>query len=55
VILQVLNRLQNTNDVLLANSESGETRRMFRDQNDSWVEVNNQMRWLDGRRKLSTA
>ena len=55
LILQTLNRLQNTNDVLLANSETGEVRRMFRDQDSTWVEVNNQMRWVEGGRLLWTS
>jgi dipeptidyl-peptidase-4 len=47
VIVEELNRLQNTNDVLLADSETGDVRRMFRDQDAAWVEVNNTLRWLD--------
>ena len=35
-----LNRLQNTNTVFLANADTGETRTMFHDQDDAWVEVN---------------
>lgn len=52
VILQQLNRLQNTNDVMLANSETGEVRRMFRDQDTAWVEVNPTFRWIDGGKRL---
>ena len=52
VILQKLNRLQNTNEVLLANSETGEVRRMFRDQDAAWVEVNSTFRWVDGGKRL---
>ena len=55
VILQTMNRLQNTNDVLQANPESGEVRRVLRDQDDAWVDVNDQMRWLDGNRLLWTS
>ena len=49
VILQVLNRLQNTDDVLLGNPETGDVRRMFRDQDAAWVEVNDRMRWIGDR------
>ena len=49
LILQRLNRLQNTNDVLLANADTGDVRTMFRDQDAAWVDVNDRMRWLDGR------
>ena len=52
VILQHLNRLQNTNTVLLANAETGEVRQMFRDQDATWVNVNNTFVWLDNGRRL---
>ena len=52
VTLEDLNRLQNTNDVLLANSETGEVRRMFRDQDSAWVEVNNALHWVEGGKRL---
>jgi dipeptidyl-peptidase-4 len=47
VIFEQLNRLQNTNDVLLANSETGDVHSMFRDQDAAWVEVNNTFHWFD--------
>jgi dipeptidyl-peptidase-4 len=46
LILQHLNRLQNTNDVLLANAETGDVRSMYRDQDEAWVNVNNTFEWL---------
>ena len=52
VILEELNRLQNINDVLLANSETGDVRRMFRDRDAAWVELNNTLRWVDGGKRL---
>ncbi|SPE36957.1 Peptidase S9B dipeptidylpeptidase IV domain protein [Candidatus Sulfopaludibacter sp. SbA6] len=52
VILENLNRLQNTNDVLLGNPETGDVRRMFRDQDAAWVEVNDRMHWVDGGNRL---
>jgi dipeptidyl-peptidase-4 len=52
LILQHLNRLQNTNHVLLANAETGETRQMFRDQDETWVNVNNTFVWMDGGKRL---
>jgi dipeptidyl-peptidase-4 len=45
--IQQLNRLQNTNDLLLADASSGEARRIFRDQSDTWVEVVDELRCLD--------
>ncbi len=52
VILEQLNRLQNTNEVLLADSETGDVHRMFRDQDPAWVDVNNAFRWVDGGKRL---
>jgi dipeptidyl-peptidase-4 len=52
LILQQLNRLQNTNDVLLTNVDTGEVRRMFRDQDDAWVTVNDSFTWLEGGKRL---
>ena len=46
LVLQHLNRLQNTNDVLLADATSGDVRRIHRDENDAWVEVVDEMDWV---------
>lgn len=45
--LQQLNRLQNRNDVLVANATTGAVRRAFRDESKSWVDVNDDFTWLD--------
>ena len=56
VIFELLNRLQNINDVMLANPDTGEVRRMLRDQDTAWVEVNELRRWVDnGSRLLFTS
>jgi dipeptidyl-peptidase-4 len=56
VILQHLNRLQNTNNVLLANAATGEVRQMFQDKDEAWVNVNNTFVWLEkGKRLLFTS
>ncbi len=34
-----LNRLQNQHDLLLANAESGDVRRVFRDESKTWVDI----------------
>ncbi|MHB8054276.1 MAG: S9 family peptidase [Candidatus Aminicenantales bacterium] len=52
VILQHLNRLQNTNAVLLGDAETGDTREMFRDRDEAWVDVNEEFVWIDGGRNL---
>ena len=40
VVLQQLNRLQNTNSIWLANAKSGQVRLLFQDRDDAWVNVN---------------
>ena len=52
VILQDLNRLQNTDDVLVGDPRTGEAHRMFRDQDAAWVEVNDRIEWVDGGNRL---
>ena len=39
LLIQQLNRLQNTNDLLSADARTGEVRRVFRDSNQAWVDV----------------
>ena len=56
VILQHMNRLQNTNTVYLANPDTGDLRQMFQDKNDTWVEVNRNLKWIEnGKRLLFTS
>lgn len=45
--IQQLNRLQNRHDLLLADVRSGEVRRVFRDESDTWVEVGDEVQWID--------
>jgi dipeptidyl-peptidase-4 len=45
--IQQLNRLQNRNDLLLAEVTSGETRSIFRDESKAWVEVVDRLPWLE--------
>ena len=56
VILQHMNRLQNTNTVYIANPDTGDLRQMFQDKNDTWVEVNRNLKWIEnGKRLLFTS
>jgi dipeptidyl-peptidase 4 len=48
LVLQHLNRLQNTNDVLLADTHTGEVRRVHQDKDAAWVDVVDDMKWLHG-------
>jgi dipeptidyl-peptidase-4 len=51
--IEHLNRLQNTNDVLLADASTGQVRQIFRDQDAAWVDVMNEIHWLhDGQEFL---
>jgi dipeptidyl-peptidase-4 len=52
LILEHLNRLQNTLTVLLANPETGDARTMFPEQDAAWVEVNDRLRWVDNGKRL---
>jgi dipeptidyl-peptidase 4 len=56
IILEHMNRLQNTNTVFLGNPDTGDLRQMYQDKNNSWVEVNRNFRWIeDGKRLLFTS
>jgi dipeptidyl-peptidase-4 len=39
LLLQHMNRLQNRNDLLIADAATGQTRRVFRDESDTWVDT----------------
>jgi len=56
IIIQHLNRLQNTNTVFLANPATGDVRQMYQDRDDAWVNVNPSFVWLEnGNRLLFTS
>jgi dipeptidyl-peptidase-4 len=46
VAIQQLNRLQTRNDLYLAKGATGEVARAFRDTSKSWVEVNDDVKWV---------
>jgi dipeptidyl-peptidase-4 len=48
LLIQHLNRLQNTNRVLLADADTGEVKKIFTDRDDAWVEVVDELFWLEG-------
>jgi len=47
VIVQHLNRLQNTNQVLLGDARTGDTRVVFTDRDEAWVDVVDDLRWTE--------
>ena len=50
VVMEHLNRLQNTNDVLLGNAATGAVRELYYDQDAAWLDVVNDLRWVhDGK------
>ena len=52
VVLQHLNRLQNTLSVLLGDALTGEVRTVFTDTDEAWVETMDGFIWLEGGRRL---
>jgi len=47
VILQHLNRLQNTNEVMLGDVRTGEIRTIFTDRDEAWVDVVDDILWVE--------
>jgi dipeptidyl-peptidase-4 len=50
IAMQQLNRLQNQNDFLFGDAGSGDVRRVFRDESKTWVEVMDEVPWIDNGR-----
>jgi dipeptidyl-peptidase-4 len=48
LVLQHLNRLQNTNDVLLADASTGSVQQIYREHDSAWVDVVDNLRWVRG-------
>jgi dipeptidyl-peptidase 4 len=47
LLLQHMNRLQNKNEFLLADSASGAPHAIFTDEDKAWVELNEEIRWIN--------
>ena len=47
VIIQQLNRLQNTNKVMLGDISNGKVRTILRETDESWVDVTEDLHWLN--------
>lgn len=52
LVIEHLNRLQNTNRVLLASARNGAVRKMFEDRDDAWLDVMEKLEWTAGNRLL---
>ena len=48
VIVQRLNRLQNTHEVMLGDARTGEVRTVLTEQDSTWVDVVDDLVWLNG-------
>ena len=46
--IQQLNRQQNRNDFLTADIKTGAVKRVFRDESPQWVDVIDEVPWVDG-------
>jgi dipeptidyl-peptidase-4 len=53
VVLQHFNRLQNTLQLMLGDARSGKVRTILTDQDSAWVDVVDDMRWLDGGKRFT--
>jgi dipeptidyl-peptidase 4 len=52
LLLQHMNRLQNKNEFLLADSSSGATHAIFTDEDKAWVELNEEIHWINHHREF---
>lgn len=52
VWVQHLNRLQNTNTLLIGNAATGAVRAVFTDRDSAWVETVDEFTWLDGGKRF---
>ena len=52
LVLEKLNRLQNKNDVILADAHSGTTRTLFEESDSAWVDVVDSLEWINGGKGL---
>jgi dipeptidyl-peptidase-4 len=48
VVLQRLNRLQNTNEVMLGAAASGKVRTVLTERDSAWVDITDDLAWLNG-------
>lgn len=53
LVIQRLNRLQNTNQLLLADAGTGAVRPILTERDSTWVEVVDDLVWLDGGKRFT--
>jgi dipeptidyl-peptidase-4 len=52
LVIQHMNRLQNTDDLVLAAAATGGTRTLLTEKDSAWVDLVDDFRWLDGGRSF---
>ena len=52
IVLEQMNRLQNTNDVWLADARTGALRKMLHEQDAAWLDVVEDFLWFSGGREM---
>ncbi len=53
IVFQYLNRLQNTNRVMLGNIRTGDVRTVLTEKDSAWVDVVDDMHWLDNGKEFT--
>lgn len=53
VVLQHLNRLQNQNEVMLANAKTGDVKTIFTERDSAWIDIHDELMWLKKGKELT--
>jgi dipeptidyl-peptidase-4 len=53
IVIQHLNRLQNTLEIMLGNAATGGIRTVLTERDSAWLDVVDDLRWLDGDRRFT--
>ncbi len=53
LIVQQLNRLQNTNRVIKVNADSGRAKTILTEHDKAWVNIHDEMHWLEGGKQFT--
>ncbi len=53
LVIQHLNRLQNSNNVLLADVLTGDVRKIYTDKDEAWINVVDDLRWMNKGRQFT--
>jgi dipeptidyl-peptidase 4 len=53
IVLQRLNRLQNTNKVILGDIDTGKTKTILTEKDEAWVDVDDNLKWLDNGKRFT--